>query len=46
MTILACIPAYNEEGIIDKVVKDTLKFVDKIVVCNDGSSDNTTVLHN
>ena len=41
MTILACIPAYNEEGIIDKVVKDTLKFVDKIAVCDDGSSDNT-----
>lgn len=42
MTILACIPAFNEEKVIKKVVKETLKFVDKVVVCDDGSSDITS----
>ena len=38
---LACIPAFNEEGVIGKLVKKTLSYVDSVVVCDDGSSDNT-----
>jgi glycosyltransferase involved in cell wall biosynthesis len=38
---LACIPAYNEEDTISDVVKTTKKFVDKVIVCDDGSTDNT-----
>src|SRR5713101_4879362 len=40
-TIVACIPAYNEENHIARVVLQTLKFVDKVIVCNDGSDDMT-----
>lgn len=43
MHILACIPAFNEEGIIGKLVKETLQYVDSVVVCDDGSSDNTSI---
>jgi len=39
--IIACIPAYNEENNIAKIVIQTLKFVDKIIVCDDGSQDMT-----
>jgi glycosyltransferase involved in cell wall biosynthesis len=38
---IACIPAYNEEKNILKLVKDCLKQVDKVVVCDDGSTDLT-----
>jgi len=38
---VACIPAYNEENHIARVVLQTLKFVDKVIVCNDGSDDMT-----
>jgi glycosyltransferase involved in cell wall biosynthesis len=38
---LACVPAFNEEGVIGKTVKEILKYVDSVVVCDDGSSDNT-----
>jgi glycosyltransferase involved in cell wall biosynthesis len=41
MLKLACIPAYNEERVIADVIKRTLTHVDKIVVCDDGSTDNT-----
>ncbi len=41
MLTIACLPAYNEEQKIYDVVKKTLKFVDKIVVCDDGSNDQT-----
>ena len=41
MKILACIPAFNEENIIGDVVKKTLSYVDKVIVCDDGSVDNT-----
>jgi len=40
-TIVACIPAYNEESNIAKVVISAQRHVDKVVVCNDGSIDMT-----
>jgi glycosyltransferase involved in cell wall biosynthesis len=39
--IVACIPAYNEERIISDIVIRTKKFVDEVIVCDDGSSDKT-----
>ena len=41
MSILACIPAYNEGKIIREVVKKCFKVSDQVVVCDDGSTDNT-----
>jgi len=41
MKIVAIIPAFNEEKHIGKLVKNTKKYVKKIVVIDDGSSDNT-----
>ena len=41
---IVCIPAYNEEVKINDVVKKALLYVDKVVVCDDGSSDNTVAL--
>ena len=38
---LACIPAYNEELHIESLVKLTKNHVDKVVVCDDGSTDDT-----
>jgi len=38
---LACIPAYNEEYNIKKTVIDVAKFVDQVIVYDDGSNDNT-----
>ena len=37
----ACIPAYNEENSIAEVVTKSLPHVDRVVVCDDGSTDNT-----
>ena len=37
----ACIPAYNEENTISDLVKTAKKHVDKVVVCDDGSTDKT-----
>ena len=41
MLIIACLPAYNEEQKIYDIVKNTSKFVDKVIVCDDGSNDQT-----
>ena len=41
MLKIACIPAYNEENTINDVVKQSLVHVDKVIVCDDGSSDHT-----
>lgn len=38
---LACIPAYNEEKSISNVIKKSLPHVDAVIVCDDGSTDNT-----
>ncbi len=40
--IVAAIPAYNEEKTIAKVILLAQKHVDKIIVCDDGSTDLTT----
>jgi len=39
--VVACIPAFNEERTIAGVVVRTMKFVDRVVVCDDGSGDLT-----
>jgi glycosyltransferase involved in cell wall biosynthesis len=42
MLKIACIPAYNEEKVIGDVIKRSLKFVDKVLVYDDGSIDQTS----
>lgn len=39
--IIALIPAYNEEETIGNVINNTIKYVSKIIVINDGSTDKT-----
>jgi glycosyltransferase involved in cell wall biosynthesis len=39
--VIACIPAYNEERTIARVIIEAQKYVDKVIVCNDGSTDLT-----
>jgi glycosyltransferase involved in cell wall biosynthesis len=39
--VFACIPAYNQETVIEKVVKATQKHVDHVIVVDDGSFDKT-----
>jgi len=41
---IVCIPAYNEEIKINDVVKKSLPYVDKVIVCDDGSTDDTAAL--
>lgn len=41
MRVIAVIPAYNEANRITGVVENTRKFVDCVVVANDGSTDDT-----
>ena len=41
---IACIPAYNEEKVIGSIVSKCLEHVDKIIVCDDGSTDDTAKL--
>jgi glycosyltransferase involved in cell wall biosynthesis len=38
-----CIPAYNEENTIFDIVTRSLKFADKVIVCDDGSTDSTSI---
>jgi len=40
--IVAVIPAYNEEKNIAKVILLAQKYADKVIVCDDGSTDMTT----
>lgn len=44
MLKVACIPAYNEEKNIPRLVKEVFQYVDKVIVCDDGSTDNTVQL--
>jgi len=39
--VSAIIPAFNEEETISDVVTETLKYVDEVVVVDDGSWDDT-----
>jgi len=39
--IVAYIPVYNEERTIAKVVLKAMKYIDKVIVCDDGSTDMT-----
>jgi len=41
MKVIALIPAFNEENTIAKVILKAKKYVDKIIVCDDGSQDMT-----
>ena len=41
MDITIGIPAYNEEKNISEIIKKLKKFTNKIIVCDDGSSDST-----
>ena len=38
------IPTYNNEKTIKNIITDTLKYTDKIIVINDGATDNTPEL--
>ena len=42
--IVAAIPAFNEERTIAKVVARAMKHVDKVVVVDDGSTDDTALI--
>lgn len=42
--IVACMPAFNEEGSIAKIILQTKPYVDKIIVCDDGSDDMTAAI--
>jgi glycosyltransferase involved in cell wall biosynthesis len=42
--MVAAIPAYNEEKTIAKVVVRAMKHVDKVVVVDDGSTDDTATI--
>ena len=39
--VVACIPAFNEERTIASVVVKAMRHVDKVIVCDDGSTDLT-----
>jgi glycosyltransferase involved in cell wall biosynthesis len=39
---VALIPAYNEEAAIAKVILQTKRYVSKVIVCDDGSTDMTS----
>jgi glycosyltransferase involved in cell wall biosynthesis len=41
MKVVAIIPAYNEEKTIGKIIRKTRKYVDKVIVVDDGSTDLT-----
>jgi glycosyltransferase involved in cell wall biosynthesis len=41
---IAAMPAYNEERSIAKMVQGCLKYVDRVIVVDDGSSDATADL--
>lgn len=42
--IFCIIPAYNEENNISSVIKSVKKYVDKVIVVDDGSSDQTAMI--
>jgi glycosyltransferase involved in cell wall biosynthesis len=40
-TVGVVVPAYNEETLIGRVIQTMPQFVDKIIIVNDASTDNT-----
>lgn len=42
--VVAGIPAFNEEHSIARVILESQKFADAVVVCDDGSSDLTAII--
>lgn len=44
MKTIACIPCFNEEKTIAKVVIGAQKYVDKVIVCDDGSTDMSNII--
>ena len=44
MKITVGIPAYNEEKNIAKIIVGLKKVVDQIIVCDDGSTDSTSII--
>ena len=42
MKTIAIIPAYNEEVAIASIVKRSLRYVDRVIVVDDGSTDRTS----
>jgi len=42
MLKIACIPAFNEENVISDVIQRCKLHVDKVIVCDDGSTDKTS----
>jgi glycosyltransferase involved in cell wall biosynthesis len=42
--VVACIPAYNEERSIAKTILQTQRFVDRVIVVDDGSEDMTATI--
>ncbi len=42
MKIITVIPAYNEASRVGKVITDALRYVDTVLVVDDGSSDDTS----
>jgi len=42
--ITALIPAYNEEQTVGEVVREALRYVDEVLVVDDGSTDDTSQL--
>lgn len=39
---LICIPAFNEESRLGEIITEAQKYSDSVIVCDDGSSDNTS----
>jgi glycosyltransferase involved in cell wall biosynthesis len=39
--VVVCVPAFNEEGTIARVVLMAERYVDRVFVCDDGSGDLT-----
>jgi glycosyltransferase involved in cell wall biosynthesis len=44
--IVACIPAYNEGATIANIIENTKKYVNQVIVYDDGSNDNTSEVAN